>query len=212
MCLSGTFHALHHEPDAAPARPDQPVGPYSRRCALVGAAVAAATVAMPAAPAQAAPRRHGAVRDLAHVFRVDFPSYAGDQPGRRTVTTIEDTGFYVQSWSFAEHVGTHLDAPGHVVPGGRLVPELDGDVGSLRDRCSVVPPDDADVDVRGLHRSLGHGRGRFVLGLEVLHVGHGVAGTADGVHRRRHGSPLASEAGPPPFRDPPGSEHARGTP
>jgi hypothetical protein len=51
MCLSGTFHALHHEPDATPARSDRPAGRFSRRDALVvGAAVTAATVAMPAAP------------------------------------------------------------------------------------------------------------------------------------------------------------------
>jgi len=125
MCLSGTFHAVHQEADATPARPDGPAGRFSRRAALVGAAAAAATVTMPAACAQTASRRLGTVRDLTHVFRAGFPVYAGDPPGRRTVATIEDTGFYVQTWSFAEHMGTHLDAPGHVVPGGRLVPELD---------------------------------------------------------------------------------------
>jgi kynurenine formamidase len=125
MCLSGTFHAVHQEADATAARSDGPTGSFSRRAALVGAAAAAATVTMPAACAQAASRRLGTVRDLTHVFRAGFPVYAGDPPGRRTVAGIEDTGFYVQAWSFAEHMGTHLDAPGHVVPGGRLVPELD---------------------------------------------------------------------------------------
>jgi kynurenine formamidase len=150
MCLPGTFHALHHEHDTA-----HQAGRFSRRGALVGAAVAVATAAVPATPAQAAHRRHGAVRDLTHVFRVDFPSYAGDQPGRRTVGTIEDTGFYVQAWSFAEHVGTHLDAPGHVVPGGRLVPELDPEemfapvaVVDISHRAEHDP--DAMVEVRDL--------------------------------------------------------------
>ncbi|MGH3872932.1 MAG: cyclase family protein [Pseudonocardiaceae bacterium] len=121
MCLSGTFH-VHHEADPPPAGR---AGRVPRRGALIGAAVAVAAAAVPAAPAHAAPRRHGVVRDLTHVFRVDFPTYNGVQPERRTATTIEDTGFYIQSWSFAEHMGTHLDAPGHVIPGGRLVPDLD---------------------------------------------------------------------------------------
>ncbi|HKR51361.1 MAG TPA: cyclase family protein [Pseudonocardiaceae bacterium] len=155
MCLSGTLHALHHGPDAAPAHRDRSAGRISRRGALIGAAATAAAVAVPAAPAQAAPRRHGAVRDLTHVFRVDFPIYGGDPPARRTVSTIEDTGFYVQAWSFAEHTGTHLDAPGHVVPGGRLVPELDPEemfaplaVVDISRRAEHDP--DAMVEVRDL--------------------------------------------------------------
>ncbi|MGH4011587.1 MAG: cyclase family protein [Pseudonocardiaceae bacterium] len=164
MCLSGTFRALRHEPDTAHAHPDRPAGRFSRRGALVGAAAAAVAVAMPAAPAQAAHRRQGAVRDLTHLFRVDFPSYAGDQPERRTVGTIEETGFYVQAWSFAEHVGTHLDAPGHVVPGGRLVPELDPEemfapiaVVDISSRAEHDP--DAMVEVRDLRDyERSHGR------------------------------------------------------
>lgn len=120
----GRFTLCTRQPTPPPARPDGPAGRFSRRAALVGAAAAAATVTMPAACAQAASRRLGTVRDLTHVFRAGFPVYADDPPGRRTVATIEDTGFYVQAWSFAEHMGAHLDAPGHVVPGGRLVPEL----------------------------------------------------------------------------------------
>ncbi|MDQ3763919.1 MAG: cyclase family protein [Actinomycetota bacterium] len=157
MCLPETFHALHHEhePDAPRARPDRSAGRFSRRATLVGAAVAAATVTVPAAPAQAAHRRRGSVRDLTHIFRVDFPVYAGDQPARRTVGTIEETGFYVQAWSFAEHIGTHLDAPGHVAPGGRLVPELDPEemfapiaVVDISRRAEHDP--DAMVEVRDL--------------------------------------------------------------
>jgi kynurenine formamidase len=125
MCLPATFHAMHQEPGAIPSRPERSAGRVSRRAALVGTAVAAATVTMPTACAQGASRRLGTVRDLTHVFRAGFPVYAGDPPGRRTVATIADTGFYVQAWSFAEHMGTHLDAPGHIVSGGRLVPELD---------------------------------------------------------------------------------------
>ena len=33
-------------------------------------------------------------------------------------------GFYSQEWTFGEHSGTHMDAPGHFTEGGRLVPQL----------------------------------------------------------------------------------------
>jgi kynurenine formamidase len=38
--------------------------------------------------------------------------------------TIEQNGYYMQEWRIIEHVGTHVDAPGHFTPGGRLSPEL----------------------------------------------------------------------------------------
>ena len=33
-------------------------------------------------------------------------------------------GFYSQEWNFGEHSGTHMDAPGHFVEGGRSTPQL----------------------------------------------------------------------------------------
>jgi len=38
--------------------------------------------------------------------------------------TVEDDGFYSQEWTFGEHSGTHVDAPGHFIAGGRLSPQL----------------------------------------------------------------------------------------
>jgi kynurenine formamidase len=38
---------------------------------------------------------------------------------------IPDHGFYAKEWTFAEHIGTHIDAPGHFKLGGKLVDELD---------------------------------------------------------------------------------------
>ncbi|MGH2946875.1 MAG: cyclase family protein, partial [Solirubrobacteraceae bacterium] len=69
-------------------------------------------------------RRRGRVVDLTHRFTAGFPLYTGDEPTRRTLFTIGDNGFYSQEWTFGEHSGTHLDAPGHFVTGGRLVDEL----------------------------------------------------------------------------------------
>jgi kynurenine formamidase len=39
--------------------------------------------------------------------------------------TIPDNGFYAKQWTFDEHIGTHLDTPGHFSPGMALVDELD---------------------------------------------------------------------------------------
>ncbi len=52
-----------------------------------------------------------------------FPAF--EPPLRETLFTVEDNGFYVQKWSFAEHSATHMDAPGHFVAEGALVDELD---------------------------------------------------------------------------------------
>ena len=38
--------------------------------------------------------------------------------------TIPSGGFYSQKWTFGEHSGTHMDAPGHFVAGRRLSPEI----------------------------------------------------------------------------------------
>jgi kynurenine formamidase len=37
--------------------------------------------------------------------------YVGDPPRRRTVFDFDQNGFYAQAWEFAEHTGTHMDAP-----------------------------------------------------------------------------------------------------
>lgn len=40
------------------------------------------------------------------------------------MATFEDDGYYMQKWHIIEHIGTHVDAPGHFIAGGRLGPEL----------------------------------------------------------------------------------------
>jgi kynurenine formamidase len=37
---------------------------------------------------------------------------------------VPTAGFYSQEWTFGEHSGTHMDAPGHFVAGARLAPEI----------------------------------------------------------------------------------------
>ena len=106
-------------------------------------------------------RRHA---DLTHVFTAGFPVYTGDAPTRRTLKTIATDGFYSQEWTFGEHSGTHVDAPGHFVDGGRLVTALLPDelfapaaVIDISERVEDNP--DAVVEVRDLSRfERRHGR------------------------------------------------------
>lgn len=63
----------------------------------------------------------GEVVDLSHVLSPDVAVYTGAQPARETLVTVENDGFYSQQWTFGEHSGTHVDAPGHFTAGGTLV-------------------------------------------------------------------------------------------
>jgi kynurenine formamidase len=108
----------------------------TRRGALVGGVALAASAALqgtaratergrdergPAFPG----RRHG-LRDLTHPLTTSFPAFVpGEEAVRRTTVTIENDGYYMQEWRIIEHIGTHVDAPGHFVLGGRLAPELE---------------------------------------------------------------------------------------
>ena len=113
MCLPGTAEAVreqHHK--------------VSRRGVLAGGG-AAALAALAPAPALAKPKRSkGKVVDLTHRFTAGFPVYTGPEPTRRTAKTFAANGFYSQEWTFGEHSGTHVDAPGHFVEGRRLVDQL----------------------------------------------------------------------------------------
>ena len=106
----------------------------------------------------------GKVTDLTHTFRAGFPVYTGDEPTRRTLKDYVPDGFYSQEWTFGEHSGTHVDAPGHFVPGARRVPQLRPDellapavVIDISDRAASNP--DAEVEPRDLQRyERRHGR------------------------------------------------------
>lgn len=124
MCVGATPHHHHHE------IPEQPS--HSRRAFLKAGAVGAvglglATVGA-AAPALGDDRRRRGQRvvDLTHRLVRDFPSFGGPQVVFDEVLfTIEDDGFYTKQWTFDEHIGTHIDTPGHFSPGGALVDALD---------------------------------------------------------------------------------------
>ena len=114
MCLPGTVEKVREQ---APARR------VDRRTVLLGAAGAAVAAALPGAALGARPAK-GRFADFTHVFREGFPVYVGDEPQRETLFTIPESGFYSQRWTFGEHSGTHMDAPGHFKLGGRLSPQI----------------------------------------------------------------------------------------
>ena len=127
MCLPGTVETVREGIENEREEPGREG--VSRRAALAGGGAAAALAALGPAPALAwtGRRRGGGKRryeDLTHVFTAGFPVYTGDPPTRRTLTTVEEDGFYKQEWTFDEHSGTHMDAPGHFIADGRRVTEL----------------------------------------------------------------------------------------
>jgi kynurenine formamidase len=115
MCLPGTVEKVR----AQVRRED---GARIDRRTVLLAAAAALAVTFPAGARGAATAKR--LQDLTHVFTEGFPVFAFDPPDRETLVTIPQGGFYSQKWTFGEHSGTHMDAPGHFVIGGRLSPEI----------------------------------------------------------------------------------------
>jgi len=132
MCLDHTAETVR------PQLTDGHPPPISRRAALKAGATSLALSALwpsaaaahhkPSHPTPPGHTRGHAPRhlvDLTHPFTVDFPVFSdSERATRRTHVTIEDDGYYLQEWSFYEHTATHVDAPGHFAPGGRLSPEI----------------------------------------------------------------------------------------
>jgi kynurenine formamidase len=122
MCLPGTAEFVRERFEAGEAPK------VDRRTALIGAAGAALAASFPAgalANGGGRRRRKGRFCDLTHTFREGFPVFVvGEEPERETIADYATSGFYAQRWTLGEHSGTHMDAPGHFVPGGRLSPEI----------------------------------------------------------------------------------------
>ncbi len=64
--------------------------------------------------------------DLSHPIRASTPVYPGDPRVQFTdALTIAHDGAQVTELHLGTHTGTHLDAPSHIVPGGRTVDQLE---------------------------------------------------------------------------------------
>ena len=130
MCVSATPSASghHHHHDVTRTADFDPSMGRRAFLKLGTAAVAGAglAAAAPAVPALAARPSNRPVVDLTHILGSGFPSFLGPPAvSDQVLVTIPEDGFYVKQWTFEEHIGTHIDAPGHFSLGGTLVDELD---------------------------------------------------------------------------------------
>jgi kynurenine formamidase len=162
MCLPGTVEKVREQ------SPKEGVRRIDRRSALLSGVGAAFAMTLPGrAVAGRRDDRHSKknrLQDLTHVFTEGFPVFTFAPPVRETLITIPSGGFYSQQWTFGEHSGTHMDAPGHFVEGGRLSPEITLEellvpiaVVDISDRAEREP--DAMVTVDDLRRyERRHGR------------------------------------------------------
>ena len=125
MCVKAAPHGGHTHNHEAPQ-----TSSVNRRAFLkVGAASVVGmglAAASPAIPPLASHKSNRSVVDLTHRLVKTFPSFLGPQAVFDQVQfTIPDNGFYAKQWTFEEHTGTHVDAPGHFSLGMPLVDELD---------------------------------------------------------------------------------------
>ena len=65
------------------------------------------------------------VIDLSYPLTADFPLFPAYDPVRVAQKfSCERDGFFVKSWAFDEHSGTHVDAPAHFGPGAPTVDRI----------------------------------------------------------------------------------------
>jgi kynurenine formamidase len=127
MCLPGTIEVVRESRPTVPACA-APRATVTRRAVFAGGGAAALAALLPGEALAHKRRRfksRGRIVDLTHTFTAGFPVYIGNAPARRTLTNINPEGFYKQEWTFDEHSGTHIDAPGHFAAEGRFTPDLE---------------------------------------------------------------------------------------
>ncbi len=112
--------------------------PRRRVIGMMGAAVAAGVASrLPAAAQEATLAMSGPgalnlslgsytrVQDLTHTITPETPVFPGNpQPVIEPLRTFEEDGYYANKLTFAEHTGTHMDAPAHIVEGAAYANEL----------------------------------------------------------------------------------------
>ncbi len=75
--------------------------------------------------------------DLTHPIHEDMPVYPGtEQPVIITGCSIELDGFVEKKITFYSHTGTHIDAPAHLVKGGKYLDQYD--IGHFHGSAIVV--------------------------------------------------------------------------
>jgi arylformamidase len=62
------------------------------------------------------------VVDLSHPITADMPVYPGDpRPSLDVASTLDGAGYVTRRISIGSHTGTHMDAPAHMIVGGRAL-------------------------------------------------------------------------------------------
>jgi kynurenine formamidase len=160
MCApvaTGQHH--HHHPDQAGSEvADHGTIVHRRTLLRAGAAVAggaAIVAAGSATPAAAFPKRARRTADLTHRLVRTFPSFFGPQVVfDEVVNDFSTSGFFSKRWTLEEHIGTHIDTPGHFDEGNSLVDQIgpenlvapvvviDITAKAAEDPNAVVTPDD----------------------------------------------------------------------
>lgn len=80
--------------------------------------------------------------DLTHLITADMPVYPGtEKPELINVMTVEKNGFAEKKISIYSHVGTHIDAPGHILEAGETLDQFKVDKFFGRG-CKIDFPDD----------------------------------------------------------------------
>lgn len=64
--------------------------------------------------------------DLTHLITETIPVYPGTaQPEIKTIATHEQQGFLEHELKFSSHIGTHIDAPAHMLKDGLTLDQMD---------------------------------------------------------------------------------------
>lgn len=75
--------------------------------------------------------------DLTHPIHEDMPVYPGtEQPVTSIGCSIEKDGFLEKKITFYSHTGTHMDAPAHMIKGGKFLDQYD--IGHFHGSAIVV--------------------------------------------------------------------------
>lgn len=115
----------------------------------------------------------GGMTRLGHVFDEDASIFPGDPSPEISIDfTIEEDFFLLETVKTGTHTGTHFDAPGHFVEGGRTVDELEANefvwpayVIDVRDRMASEGPDFqlTKADIRRYERENGRIKRRSLV-------------------------------------------------
>src|SRR3989338_6342700 len=66
--------------------------------------------------------------DLTHTFTEDMPVYPGDPKSTlKQIATLNKDGYNDHKIETVMHVGTHMDAPLHMIKGGKRIDEISSD-------------------------------------------------------------------------------------